>query len=42
MVALVLTGALLDRFGGDSMPALHRSMTSAADATRARFRSHAE
>jgi chorismate synthase len=42
MVALVLAGALLDRFGGDSMPALHRSMTSAADATRARFRSNAE
>ena len=42
MVALVLAGALLDRFGGDSMPALHRSMTSAAVATRARFRSNAE
>jgi chorismate synthase len=42
MVALVLAGALLDRFGGDSMSALQRSMMSTADATRARFQPQAE
>jgi len=37
MVALVLAGALVAKFGGDSMPELTRAMTSAAAATRARF-----
>ena len=40
MVALVLADALVDKFGGDSMRELTRALTSAAEATRARF-SHA-
>lgn len=37
MVALVLAGALVERFGGDSMTALTRALDSAAESTRARF-----
>jgi chorismate synthase len=37
MVALVLAGALVEKFGGDSMDELLRALTAAADATRARF-----
>ena len=37
MVALVLADALLERFGGDSMAALERAMTSAEATLRARF-----
>jgi chorismate synthase len=42
MVALVLAGALVDRFGGDSMSALAHAMASAAEATRARFQPRSE
>lgn len=42
MVALVLAHALVARFGGDSMTALARAMSSAAEATRARFHPHSE
>ena len=42
MVALVLAGALVDKFGGDSMSELDRAMASAAAATRARFQPRAE
>jgi chorismate synthase len=42
MVALVLAGALVARFGGDSMSALAQAMSSAAEATRARFHPRAE
>src|SRR3954447_2271869 len=38
MVALVLADALLERFGGDSVAALERAMTSADETLRARFR----
>lgn len=38
MVALVLAGALLEKFGGDSMAALSLALTSTAEMTRARFR----
>jgi chorismate synthase len=38
MVALVLAGALLDKFGGDSLSELRRAMRSTAEATSARFR----
>jgi chorismate synthase len=37
MVALVLADALLERFGGDSIAALERAMTSADTTLRARF-----
>ena len=37
MVALVLADALLERFGGDSVAALERAMTSADSTLRARF-----
>jgi chorismate synthase len=37
MVALVLADALLERFGGDSIPALERAMASADAALRTRF-----
>ena len=37
MVALVLADALLERFGGDSIPALERAMSSADATMRARF-----
>ena len=37
MVALVLADALLERFGGDSMAALERAMSSADATMRARF-----
>ena len=37
MVALVLADALLERFGGDSIAALQRNMTSADENIRARF-----
>jgi hypothetical protein len=37
MVAFVLADALLERFGGDSVPALERAMTSADSTLRARF-----
>ena len=40
MVALVLADALVEKFGGDSMSELTRALTSATEATRARF-SHA-
>ena len=42
MVALVVAGALVAKFGGDSMSELRRSMTSAADAIRSRFQPRAE
>ncbi|HJR61346.1 MAG TPA: chorismate synthase, partial [Vicinamibacterales bacterium] len=42
MVALVLAGALVAKFGGDSMSELNRALSSAADATRARFQPRAE
>ena len=35
MVALVLAGALLEKFGGDSMPELHRNVESYLQAVRA-------
>ena len=37
MVALILSDALVDKFGGDSMTELTRALSSAADAVRARF-----
>jgi chorismate synthase len=37
MVALVLADALLERFGGDSVAALERAMSSADATMRARF-----
>jgi chorismate synthase len=37
MVALVLADALLERFGGDSIPALERAMASADETLRSRF-----
>ena len=37
MVAFVLADALLERFGGDSIPALERAMSSADATLRARF-----
>ena len=37
MVALVLADAMLERFGGDSIAAITRAMTSADATTRARF-----
>ena len=37
MVALVLADALLERFGGDSIPAIERAMSAADDTLRARF-----
>jgi chorismate synthase len=37
MFALVLADALLERFGGDSIPALERAMASADETLRARF-----
>jgi chorismate synthase len=40
MVALVLAGALVAKFGGDSMSELERALSSAADAVRARFQPH--
>jgi chorismate synthase len=39
MTALVLADALLERFGGDSIAALERSMAAADAALRARFAS---
>ena len=42
MVALVLAGALVAKFGGDSMSELHRAMTSGAAAIRARFQPRVE
>src|SRR5207253_10746990 len=38
MVALVLADALLERFGGDSIPALDRAMAGADATVRARFK----
>ncbi len=38
MVALVLAGALVEKFGGDSMADLHRTMAESRDALRQRFR----
>ena len=38
MVALVLAGALVEKFGGDSMSELSRAMSSADAALRARFK----
>jgi chorismate synthase len=38
MVSLVLADALLERFGGDSLAALQRSMASTDETVRARFR----
>jgi len=38
MVAFILAEALIEKFGGDSMAEISRSMESAAAATRARFR----
>lgn len=37
MVALVLAGALIEKFGGDSMADLHRTMAESHDALRQRF-----
>jgi chorismate synthase len=37
MVALVLASALVEKFGGDSMQDLERSLTGWQEATRARF-----
>ena len=37
MVALILSDALVDKFGGDSMTELTRALASAAEAVRARF-----
>jgi chorismate synthase len=37
MVSFVLAGALLERFGGDSIAAIERAMTSADETLRARF-----
>jgi chorismate synthase len=42
MVALVLAGALVEKFGGDSMPALRQAMASSAEAARARFSPRSE
>ena len=42
MVALVLAGALLEKFGGDSIAELRRAMAGTADALRQRFRPHPE
>ena len=42
MVALVLAGALVAKFGGDSMSALRRAMASGDEMMRARFQSHPE
>jgi chorismate synthase len=41
MVALVLADALVEKFGGDSIPELLHAMTSAAARTRARFQHNA-
>lgn len=38
MVSIVLAGALVAKFGGDSMSELNRSMTAAAEGVRSRFR----
>jgi chorismate synthase len=38
MVAIVLAAALVEKFGGDSMPELSRAMRASAEALRARFR----
>nr|MBA2305898.1 chorismate synthase [Acidobacteriota bacterium] len=40
MVALVLAGALVAKFGGDSMAELNRALISSAAAVRARFHTH--
>lgn len=42
MVSLVLAGALLEKFGGDSIAELRRAMTGTADALRQRFHARAE
>jgi chorismate synthase len=42
MVALVLAGALLAKFGGDSISQLRRSMAAADEALRRRFQPHVE
>lgn len=42
MVALVLAGALVAKFGGDSMAALNRSMDAEAAAVRGRFQPRTE
>ena len=39
MVALVLADALVERFGGDAMADLERSVAASTEAVRARFRS---
>ena len=39
MVALVLAGALVEKFGGDSMTEMRRALSAADAATRARFQS---
>jgi hypothetical protein len=38
----VLAGALVAKFGGDSMSELNRALTSAAGAIRARFQPRVE
>ena len=38
MVAIVLAAALVEKFGGDSMPELSRAMRASAEALRTRFR----
>jgi chorismate synthase len=40
MVSLVLAGALVEKFGGDSMAELRRAMTAADHALRSRFQPH--
>jgi len=42
MVALVLASALVERFGGDSVSQLRRSMAAADEAIRSRFQPHVE
>ena len=42
MVSLVLAGALVEKFGGDSIAELRRAMTGTADALRQRFHARAE
>jgi chorismate synthase len=37
MVSLVLAGALVEKFGGDSMDEMRRALSAANEATRARF-----
>jgi chorismate synthase len=42
MVALVLASVLVEKFGGDSISQLRRSMAAADEAIRSRFQPHVE